>query len=217
MMNEKMKKNIYGHYRSLHKKYGISSKSLGWIKGKQKTRFQAAINVGDLTNSRILDVGCGFGDLIDFLEIKEKKVKSYTGIDINKDFIEIAKKRHPKNKFKVHDIEETSFKTMFDWTFAIGITNQGGTYQYIEKLIKAMLKNTKKGIVMDFLSTNVDYKEKGNFHASPEKIFRIASKISKRVVLRHDYLPFEFCVYIYKKEEYNKNLDFKDRIHCNTA
>jgi 2-polyprenyl-3-methyl-5-hydroxy-6-metoxy-1,4-benzoquinol methylase len=216
-MDEKTKKNINKHYNDLYKKYGLSYKSLGWIKGKQKIRFQSAIEIGQMNNSQVLDVGCGFGDLVNFLKIKNKRIKSYTGIDINPDFIEIAKKKHPKNKFKIQDIEEKSFRTQFDWIFAIGLTNQSGSYQHIEKLMKAMLKNSRKGIVMDFLSTNVDYIKKGNFHADPNKIFKIANRLSKRVVLRHDYLPFEFCVYIYKNDQFNKKLAFKDKIYSKIA
>ena len=73
-----------------------------------------------------------------------------------------------------------------------------------------MFKISNKGIAMDFMSTYVDFKRKGSFHASPEKIFKIAKTISKRVVIRHDYLPFEFCVYIYKNNKLNSNQSFSD-------
>ena len=63
---------------------------------------------------------------------------------------------------------------------------------------------------MDFMSTYVDFRRKGSFHASPERVFKIAKKLSKRVVIRHDYLPFEFSVYIYKSNKLNKNQTFVD-------
>ena len=72
-----------------------------------------------------------------------------------------------------------------------------------------MLDISKKGVAMDFLSTYVDYKTKGTFHTSPEHIFKIAKKLSKRVAIRHDYLPFEFCVYLYKQDQIDKDLSFK--------
>jgi len=94
--------------------------------------------------------------------------------------------------------------------FAIGVTNHSGSYRYIQSLLKEMFRISKNGVGMDFLSTYVDFKKAGNFHTSPERIFKIAKKLSKRVVIRHDYLPFEFCLYIYKNNKMNKNLAFKE-------
>ena len=206
-MNEKERSSIIKHYQKLFKKYGVKPAALGWVKGKQKTRFKVIAEIGDLKNSSLLDIGCGFGDFVDYLESKKIKF-DYTGIDINPEFVKIAKELHPKEKFDYRDIEVNPYKKKFDWVFAIGTTNHSGSYDYIKNLLRNMLNNSKKGIAMDFLSSYVDYKKSGNFHSSPEKIFKIAKTLSKRVVLRHDYLPFEFCIYIYKNDKIKKNLSF---------
>ena len=208
-MDLKTHQSILKHYTKLYKKFGQTPASIGWTKGKQDIRFNAVIEIGKLKNSSILDVGCGFGDLLLFLNKKKLQVK-YTGIDINQKFISICKKKYPKSIFQVRDIETRPFKKKFDWVFAIGTTNHSGSYKYIERLLAEMFKCSKKGIVMDFLSTYVDFTKPGNFHASPEKIFKIAKKLSKRVIIRHDYLPFEFCVFIYKNDEIIKKLAFRD-------
>ena len=52
-------------------KYGYNVKALGWLNGRQKVRFSALTNIGNLQNSKILDVGCSFGDLYGYLK-KEK-------------------------------------------------------------------------------------------------------------------------------------------------
>ena len=207
-MKLKTKKSILNHYTELYKKFGKSPVSLGWTRGKQDIRFKAHSQIGNLKNSSILDIGCGFGDLLGFLNKKRLNVK-YTGIDINQKFIELAKKKHPNSYFEVRDIEKKSFKKKFDWVFAIGTTNQSGSYKYIEDLLGEMFGYCKKGVTMDFLSSYVDFKKPENFHASPEKVFKIAKKLSKRVVLRHDYLPFEFCIYVYKNDKIAKNLSYK--------
>ena len=164
--------------------------------------------IGKMQNSKILDVGCGFGDLSSFLK-SQYQIK-YLGVDINPKFIEIAKQRNPKTRFEVRDIEKKKIKEKFDWVFAVGTTNKAGSYEYIENLLIQMLKVAKKGVAMDFMSSYVDFKASGSFHTSPEKIFKIAKNLSKRVVLRHDYLPFEFCVYIYKNNKFTKNQTFTD-------
>ena len=110
----------------------------------------------------------------------------------------------------MRDIEKNKITKKFDWVFAIGTTNKAGSYDYIENTLIEMLKISKQGIAMDFMSTYVDFKRKGSFHVSPERIFKIAKKLSKRVVIRHDYLPFEFCVYIYKDNKLTKKHTFKN-------
>lgn len=208
-MEKKTHKSILNHYTKLYEKYGDHPGSLGWPKGKQKIRFQALSEIANLNNSSILDVGCGFGDYLNFLQKKKLKI-NYFGIDINPTFINLAKQKFPNGTFKTLDLQKTKIKKHFDWSFAIGITNKCGSYKYIEEILNEMFKISKKGIAMDFLSSYVDYKGKGDFHSSPEKIFKIAKKLSKRVIIRHDYLPYQFCVYIFKGDKVMKNGVYSD-------
>jgi hypothetical protein len=48
------------------------------------------------------------------------------------------------------------------------------------------------------LSTYVDYQEQHLYYYHPEQIFSMAKAISSRVLLRHDFAPFEFCIQLYK-------------------
>jgi len=207
-MKKKTHDAIIKHYNDLYKIHGQRPGALGWLKGRQNIRFRVVSEIGKMQNSKILDVGCGFGDLSSFLK-SQYQIK-YLGVDINPKFIEIAKQRNPKTRFEVRDIEKKKIKEKFDWVFAVGTTNKAGSYEYIENLLIQMLKVAKKGVAMDFMSSYVDFKASGSFHTSPEKIFKIAKNLSKRVVLRHDYLPFEFCVYIYKNNKFTKNQTFTD-------
>jgi len=208
-MKKKIHDSIFNHYTELYEKFGTHPASLGWPKGRQDLRFQVMSEIGNIRNSKVLDVGCGFGDLLSYFKSKKIKI-NYTGIDINNKFIEIAKSKHIKTRFYVRDIEKTKFNEKFDWVFAIGTTNRSGSHDYIENLLKEMFRISRKGIAMDFMSTYVDFRRKGSFHASPERVFKIAKKLSKRVVIRHDYLPFEFCIYIYKNNKLNKFHTFVD-------
>ena len=79
-------------YHDRYKKYGKSKESLGWYKGNQDKRYAALIKHVSLHELKILEVGCGFGEGIDFLR-KTKSISEYLGIDLSEDFIEIAKKK----------------------------------------------------------------------------------------------------------------------------
>lgn len=53
---------------------------------------------------KILDLGCGNGRLVNFLD----KNHQYTGVDISSNLIKQAKKLHPKHKFQVGDMLDLS-------------------------------------------------------------------------------------------------------------
>lgn len=203
-MNKKIHDEIINHYNELYKKNGVNPISLGEPKGRTVTRFKIMTEIGVINNSSILDVGCGFGYFIDFLNNNYKNIK-YLGVDINEEFIKIAKKRNPGVKFQVRDIQKNKINKKFDWVFGIGLASTGINYNHIEEMIKEMLRISKKGIVMNFITNYVDFKNKGTFYTSPEKIFKITKKLSRRVILRHDYFPYEFCLYVYKNDKINKS------------
>jgi ubiquinone/menaquinone biosynthesis C-methylase UbiE len=199
-MKKEMSRSITEHYLELYKKFGESPKALGWIKGNQDIRFDVISQIGELKNSSILDVGCGFGDFYGYL--KSKKIKfEYHGVDINKKFLEIAKKRNPNGKFELRDIQKKKITKKFDWVIATGITNHATNYQHLKEMLKEMFRICKKGVIMDFISNYVDYEDKEIFYTSPEKIFQAAKDLTRRVTLRHDYMPFEFCLYLYKNDK----------------
>ncbi len=208
-MKGKTRHEIIKHHNELFEKFGYDPATLGEPKGRSDLRFKVMTQIENLNNSTILDVGCGFAYLLSYLNKHKKKVR-YTGVDINSDFIEIAKKKHKNQTFEVRDIEKEKFHKKFDWVFAVGLSSKADSYSYLENLLKEMFRISKKGVVMNFTTDYVDYKSKGTFYSSPEKIFQISKKLSRRVLLRHDYLPFEFCMYIYKNDQiHRQNNSFK--------
>ena len=50
---------------------------------------------------KVLDCGCGTGMFLDLFNIKNK---DYTGIDVSKNMLEIAKKKYPRNTFLKEDV-----------------------------------------------------------------------------------------------------------------
>jgi ubiquinone/menaquinone biosynthesis C-methylase UbiE len=204
-------KKVISKYDELIKKYGHSPQALGWgfQKGKQSLRFQILCEIGSLSNSSILDVGCGFGDLYGYLKHKKIPVK-YSGIDLNKKMIEIGKIIYPQTKFETRDILMHKITKKYDWVFASGITTFGFNYNLVKKMLTEMLRISKKGVAINFVGGVLDYKQKGIFYAEPEKIYKITRVLSNRVSIRHDYGPYEFTLYLYKNNFKTKNNIFKE-------
>ena len=206
------------YYLKLYKKYGICSKSLGWDKGKQFLRFDQLTKNYILKDCSILDVGCGFGDLASYLKGKDNWVSiHYLGIDLIDDFVKVAKQSHKVKNFKFISGEflDTNFNNNFDYILSSGVfnlkNNLENNYKLIETFIAKMLKHCNKSVSIDFLSDQVDFKHKHNFHWNPPKVLKIAYKFSRNVSLSNDYFPFEFTLRINKDDSFDKkNTKFRN-------
>ena len=198
-MREQDRKILRKFYRENYLQYGHDIKSLGWLEGTQEARFTVLTSIGDLDGSSILDVGCGFADLCGFLRDRGISV-DYTGIDLNPEFIETAKALYPDATFIVGDFEETKIPGRFDWAFECGIFNLKVHEHrpFVENTLRKMFRMVSKGIAADFLGP-ASYDITGEmYHPDPLEMVRYCNRLSKRVVLRCDYKPTEFCVYVYK-------------------
>jgi hypothetical protein len=53
------------------------------------------------------------------------------------------------------------------------------------------------------LSDKVDYKLPHTFHCAPERALAMAYGLTRNVVLRSDYMPFEFSLFMYKDDTFS--------------
>ena len=210
-MFEEDKIETIRRYENRLKQFGYDVKSLGWrTKRQQYLRFEILAEIGDLNNSSVLDLGCGFGDFYDFLLEKGIKV-DYTGYEISRKLIEIARERHPELKFEVKDILREPINRSFDYVVSSGIFNHkmSNNDLFIKEIFRKTFEICNIGIAHNMLSSYVDYMDSELYYASPIKIFDFCKTLSRRVTLRHDYMPFEFTVYVYKKDEKDSENIFK--------
>lgn len=184
------------------RQYGYDPRSLGWIPGTQEARFRVLTAIGDLEGCSVLDVGCGFGDLYEYLRRNGIDV-DYTGVDLSQDFVEIARQRHPDATFIAADFEEARVGRDFDWAFESGVFNYkvSGHEFFVGNMIRKMFRSAVKGIAIDFLNHRGGFFSTGLYHPRPADIYAFCNKLSHRVTLRCDYKPTEFCVYVYRDDE----------------
>lgn len=209
MMNLSKKdiEKIKERYINRYQQFGYSPKTLGWDKGKQDIRFNVLTSQSDLTDKLILDIGCGFGDLNLILKKKFKNY-NYTGIDVVNELIEKGKEIYDQEniKFLNGDFLKFDFNVRFDYAIASGLFNfkikNENNYTFIESVIEKALTICNEGLAFDFLSDKVDFKYEHTFHSSPEKILEIGYKYSRNIVLRNDYMPFEFSIFIFKDDSF---------------
>jgi SAM-dependent methyltransferase len=195
---------VLDFYRQRWREFGYDTRSLGiGSRASQEARFQVLAGIGDLRGASVLDVGCGFGDLLGFLEERNVSVR-YTGIDIQPAFIEEARRRHPASEFLCAGIEEFPPDHRFDYVLVSGTFNvrfRNDQEEWVFRMIARMFGMAERGVGINLLST---YYDEGHFRADmfycpPERAFALAHEVSHWVVLRHDYLPHDFTLYLYRK------------------
>lgn len=205
------KQATIGRYEERLKNFGYDLRTLGWrTKRQQYIRFKNLIQIGNLNNTSVLDLGCGFGDLYDFLSEQNIQVE-YTGYDISPKIIEVAIEMHPNLNFEVKDILIDKIDNKFDYILESGIFNWKLTnnYAFVKKMIKKCFDLCNIGLAFDMMSSYVDFYDEKLFYYDPVKIFKFCKKLSKRIVLKHDYMPYEFIIYIYKIDEIDNENVFK--------
>ena len=213
-MDKKAREIVIERYNERVRRHGFSPRSLGWPKGRQEVRFSVLTDIGIADGDSVLDVGCGFGDFARFLGYRNLKV-SYRGCDINEEIVALAKEQDESLALEIRDIEETPFpEASFDWVVSSGLfefLSHGGERRQMEwmsGILGEMVRTCRRGVAADFLSSHVDYRDEGNFYASPAEVWSASKALSMRVALRHDYMPFEFSVYIYKNDTINERTVF---------
>lgn len=188
--------------------YGYDPITLGWDKGKQQIRFRILTSQYDFRDKRVLDIGCGFGDLNQGLQRRVGREYSYHGVDLVPALVARAKDLYPAENisFSCADVLSDDFTGNFDYAVASGLFNFAfkdiANYDFVEAVMNKALSLCCDGLAFDFLSDKVDWRAADNFYSSPEQILGMAYKHSRNVALRNDYMPFEFAIFINKDSSF---------------
>jgi len=213
------KKKIIERYSNRYNKLGYDVKTLGWgSEGQQSYRFDQSINGVLFRNeSVILDIGCGFGDFLNFLKIKNKPFSKYIGWDLNPDLINEANNLWDKNDekevvFEVQDIQSIEIKKtpVANIGFMHGVLNLKlddgiDNWEYTKELITKAFQCVDELLVIDFISSeiveNYPVEDFINYNSPTKLLSFVFSDLTKKVKLDHSYdaIPQrEFTLYLFK-------------------
>jgi ubiquinone/menaquinone biosynthesis C-methylase UbiE len=202
-LNEADRKAYIQRYEGRLREFGYSPEALGWgAHGRQPVRFGVLAEPAlRRPQGTVLDVGCGFADLYDFLG-EHGWHGQYTGIDIVPGLLAEARKRHPDLDLREADITaDAASLPACDFVLASGVFNaalaKADNETHIQTALRAMFGLARVAVTVDFMSSYVDFQKPGSWHTDPGQALAWAKKISRRVALRHDYMPYEFALFIY--------------------
>lgn len=196
---------IADYYNRLVTRLGPDPRALDWgSRASQHKRFEVLAQVGDLAGASVLDVGCGVGHLYDFLTSRDLRI-DYTGYDIAPAVVEAARRRLPHVEIQMLDIVATDVdRAQFDFVVASGLFSlrRMRPYAYVEAVAHRMYALCRRGVALNCLSSRSDRSvtiAHGRFLADPVRVLGMCLDLTPNVVLRHDYMPHDFTVYLYKE------------------
>lgn len=181
--------------------YGESPKALLWWDYRSMAlRFRELVRDVPLDGKSVLDAGCGMGDLLPFLYAESTSFK-YLGVDKNKGFIEIAKKRYEGHQFKVGNPFKNKVGT-FDVVLSSGVMN-GNQPDWLAKrkqMIKALFNQTGQVLVFNMAGGLKPIEHDSLIaYADASEIFDYCKTMTNRLILRTEYLHKDFTIVMFRK------------------
>lgn len=195
-------RNIH-YFTSSVERFGTDVRALNWgSQESQRLRFSILVQVGQLSGASVLDVGCGMGDLYSWLKERGTEVE-YTGADITPAMIRIAQQRFPKARFEKINLLNVCDDRIgqYDFVVASGIFThrQVAPFDFLKAMVSKMFSLCKNAVAFNSLSSWAPEQEPDEFYADPLTTVAFCRTLTRWVVLRHDYHPRDFTVYMYKE------------------
>jgi len=198
-------------YKQKFKEFGVSPQSLQWkSKGAAHQRFRQFWAEIDFNNKSVLDVGCGYGEMGNFL-IKKYENVIYKGVDIMPEFIENGKKIYPDLDLEIGNYfsrskAEVCETITYDVVLCSGALNSNfGTkkenLEFRKKAIKTMFEHTNNCLAFNVSGGHpkpTNKKGSNIWYSDSLEILEYCMSLTRRVILRHHYHPTDFTMFLYK-------------------
>lgn len=200
------------HHSQRFDEFGPTARGVDWSKEEDvQLRYDKMLAVIEILDTPItlLDVGCGYGGLLQYAEQKGLRLQ-YTGIDLVSNMISWAREHLPDGEFIEADFLEYDFDgPKFDYVVCNGILTQKlktsffDMDKFVKETIKKMFALCNRGVAFNVMTTYVNYFSSGLYYKHPSEMLAYCiSEISPEVKLDHSYGLYEYTLYLYNKRSY---------------
>lgn len=174
-------------------------RTVGWSsQNDQYLRFDVLFRGLNLTGKTILDVGCGLGDVVPYLDARlEPTQYEYIGVDICPKLISEANMRHggTMRRFLHMDILQESCPhadiVVSSGALSFKLTDN---LSLAKAMIDRMFNIADEVLAINFLTSYIDYQLEKNYHYDPSELFAFAKSLTRWVNIYHDYPLWEFTM-----------------------
>ncbi|NBO71506.1 MAG: methyltransferase domain-containing protein [Bacteroidetes bacterium] len=206
-MQDKILKGVCEYYTNKLEKFGDTHLGVDWnSKASQYLRFEQLSKVINENQFSVLDYGCGYGELVNYLSQVENFEMTYFGYDISKEMLRQARSifKYRQNVAFLGSLQ----KQKFDFVIASGVLNvklnlasDNEWLDYVITMLNQMNELSVKGFSFNALTVYSEkkYMKDYLYYADPIFLFDYCKKhFSKDVALLHDYKLYEFTLIIRK-------------------
>lgn len=200
------------HYGRKFGEHGTTPEGVDWGSNSEDhllrlDRMLAVLKLGGLdTKPSLLDVGCGYGSLLDV--IQERNIPlSYTGVDICAPMIDAAKARHADAKWVVGDVLDKKISSRFDYVVCNGVLTQklGVSIRdmdhFLQAIVTRMFDLCNIGVAFNVMTTHVNFMAPNLYYRNPVELLGwCMSALTPRVRLDHAYPMYEYTIYLYRED-----------------
>ena len=187
--------------------HGISPRGVDWNSdASQEIRFDQLLMVCDPSAPfSILDYGCGYGALADYL-VKKGLKANYYGFDIVEKAIAAAHEHHADQPNRTFTSDRSQLPVC-DYVVASGIfnfradTSFEAWTDYVFSVLHQFDGLSRKGFSSNFLTkySDADRMRPDLYYADPCFLFDYCKRnLSKNVALLHDYTLYDFTLLVRK-------------------
>ena len=203
---------IAEYYDNCFKQHGDSNLGVDWPNYEDTlTRHQVMFDLikskeqSHITNSTLLDFGCGLGHFYEWIHTKIYQPK-YSGLDINEGFYNTCKTKYPNLSFYNIDIFKNNNLPNFDYITINGVftekqeLTQSEMMEFFKSVLIKLWDKCDEGIAFNLMSKHVDWEREDLFHVGLDELgWFLKKNLSRNFIIRNDYKLYEYTTYVYKK------------------
>jgi SAM-dependent methyltransferase len=200
-------KEIKAYFQEKLDLYGPTPQGVDWNSSlAQELRFDQLLKVcGPSRKFSILDFGCGYGALADYMRKKGLDFE-YFGYDFMESMISKARENHKENPEYIFLSDESKLPQV-DYALECGIFNLKPELSfekwtlYVLDVLNTLNHISSRGFSMNFLTkySDPEYMKPHLYYADPCFMFDYCkTHFSRNVALLHDYNLYDFTILVRK-------------------
>jgi SAM-dependent methyltransferase len=199
-MDPQAKEMLIANYRGLFQKYGDAPEATQWTPEGQLFRLHKLMEIADLRNRRVLDLGCGLGAFYPLL-IERFGELDYTGIDIVPEMVDCAARKYPSARFRCRDLFTDGLDETFDYVLISGVFNNAmpDCDAFMKELLTLGFKHCRRGLGFNFISTHVNFTDPEMAYHDPAQVLDFCIRnLTRKVIIHHHYERVDVAVFAYR-------------------
>jgi SAM-dependent methyltransferase len=191
---------LVANYRGLFQKYGDAPEATQMSLEGKVFRYRKLMEIADLRNRRVLDLGCGIGDFYPFLTEKFGEL-DYTGIDLVPEMVAYAARKYPRAHFLCRDLFRDELDRTYDYVLISGVFNNAmpEVDRFMQELLALAFKYCTVGIGFNFLSTHVNFVDAELAYHDPAEVLDFCIRnLTRTVIMDHHYERVDVALFAYR-------------------